>query len=380
MYGYWFFHNLIFAYVIERLYWASRGMSNQQVVYTEIIYAVVVLILEVPTGTLADRWSKKILMVINSLLFMLEFIILIYADSFWHFSLAVFLAGIGKALSSGTSNALVYDSLKLLGREDQFEKISGRIGFFDYSACLIAALIGSYVAYYNNYVTTYWLSLISAVAALLLNFLIAEPKVLHDEEKPSSFLECMKEALDFIKSQSSLRFVLLFGIIIGSVLTYIDEFWQIYLNAVNIPVLLFGAVSASRMLSSSISGLYAYKLKNKFSYNSIFSILIVVITVSVIATSFIKSFWGLIPLIACFLAFGVVEPLIMGYLHHRTESRIRATVESFQSLILRGTIIFCGLLFGYYSTYHSIFIGFRVLGIILLAYGVYFMIFKRKYI
>jgi hypothetical protein len=41
LYSYWFFHNLVFAYVIERLFWQQRGISVQQVVYTEIIYAAV---------------------------------------------------------------------------------------------------------------------------------------------------------------------------------------------------------------------------------------------------------------------------------------------------------------------------------------------------
>jgi MFS family permease len=380
MYAYWFFHNLIFAYVIERLYWASRGITNQQVVYTEIIYAAVVLILEVPTGSLADRWSKKILMIINSFLVVLEFIVLIYANSFWHFALAVSISGVGKALSSGTSNALVYDSLKMLDKEQSFEKVSGRIGFFDYAASMIAALIGSYIAYKNNYVTTYWLSLISVAICCIVAFLLTEPVSLSQEEKTESYSECIKESFKFLKDHQSIRFVLLFGIVVSSIFVYIDEFWQIYLNEINIPIFLFGAISSARMLSASVSGIYAYKLKNKYSYKYIFSVLIVIFILSVLGASFIQSYLGLIPLIVCFIAFGVVEPLTLGYLHHRTESKIRATVESFQSLVLRASTIICGLLFGYFSTNYSIFAGFRLLGIILAVYSVYYFCFKDKHI
>jgi MFS family permease len=379
MYAYWFFHNLIFAYVIERLYWASRGMTNQQVVYTEIVYAAVVLLLEVPTGSLADRWSKKKLLAITAFLSLAEFIILIYAKSFWYFALAVSMAGIGKALSSGTSNALVYDSLKMLKKEQLFEKVSGRIAFFDYTACMLASLIGSFVAYRANYITTYWLSLISLIICCFITWCLVEPKVVSQAEKTESYSECIKEAFSFLKAHKTIRFILLFGIVTSAVFIYIDEFWQIYLKEIRFPIFLFGIVSSVRMLSSSISGIYAYKLKKRFSYKQIFNLIIIVFIVSLIASSFANSYLGLIPLLLCFTVIGVVEPLTMGYLHHRTESKIRATVESFQSLVLRAATIICGLLFGYFSTKFSIFAGFRILGVILAVYAVYYFIRSKAF-
>jgi len=122
LYAYWFFHNLVFAYVIERLFWQQRGITIQQVVYTEIIYAAVIVLIEVPTGSLADKWSRKNMMVLSAVFCICEFLILIFARKFWHFAAAVFLAAISKALSSGTSNALLYDSLKLIGEEKTLKK------------------------------------------------------------------------------------------------------------------------------------------------------------------------------------------------------------------------------------------------------------------
>jgi MFS family permease len=378
MYGYWFFHNLIFAYVIERLYWASRGMTNQQVVYTEIVYATVVIILEVPTGSLADRWSKKIMMLMSAILSLAEFAMLIYAHNFWHFALAVSFAGIGRALSSGTSNALIYESLKRTNQQDSFEKAIGRVNFFDYFAAMLAAVIGSYIAYNNGNLTTYYLSLISVGISVVLTLFILDPEASASDERNESYYACMKEAYTFLRSKVDIRFVLLFGIITAAVITYLDEFWQIYLNSIKIPVYLFGFVSVARSLASSIAGLYAYKIKERFSYNQVFAVLLCIIAAAITATSFINTYAGLIPLILAFLAYGFVEPLTMGYLHHRTESNIRATVESFQSLVLRGFTIIVGLVFGYYSTHFSIFIGFRVLGIMLIMYMVYFAFSKNR--
>jgi len=106
-----FFYSLIPAYVIERLFWQQRGMTVQMVVYAEIIYALTVTLWEIPSGILADKFGRKKLLVICAALSAMEFLLLLHSYTFWQFGIAIFLTGIGKALSSGTQNALLYDSL-----------------------------------------------------------------------------------------------------------------------------------------------------------------------------------------------------------------------------------------------------------------------------
>jgi MFS family permease len=379
LYAYWFFHNLIFAYVIERLFWQQRGISVQQVVYIEIIYASVIILIEVPTGSLADKWSRKNMMVLSAVFCICEFLILIFAHNFWHFAAAVFIAAISKALSSGTSNALLYDSLKLIGEEKSFEKILGRIRFFDYSAATFAALIGSYAASKEGYVFNYWISLISVFVALIISFTLVEPNIKTSTEE-KEFWTYIKTSFKFLKNQTSLKFVLLYGIIIATCLTYVDEFWQLYVKEVNIPVIYFGIISGASFLIVSISGIFAYKIKEKFSYKVIYSFLLVIFTTTLLISSYITSKIGLVFIFLMYSATGLIDPLVSGYLHHRTNSETRATVESFQSLASRIVIIVVGLIFGKLSTNYSVFIGFRFLGFFALLYSVYYLLFQFKYL
>lgn len=379
LYAYWFFHNLVFAYVIERLFWQQRGITIQQVVYTEIIYAAVIVLIEVPTGSLADKWSRKNMMVLSAVFCICEFLILIFAHKFWHFAAAVFLAAISKALSSGTNNALLYDSLKLIGEEKNFEKILGRIRFFDYSAAMFAALIGSYVASKEGYVFNYWLSLISVFVALIISFSFVEPNIKTSTEE-KEFWTYIRTSFKFIKNQPSLKFVLLYGIITAACLTYVDEFWQLYIKEVNIPVVYFGIISGASLFIVSISGVFAYKIKEKFSYKAIYSFLLMIFSGALLISSYMTSKIGLVFIFLMYAATGLIDPLISGYLHHRTDSETRATVESFQSLASRVVIIVVGLVFGSFSTKYSIFIGFRFLGFFALLYSVYYLIFQFKYL
>jgi MFS family permease len=135
-----FFSNLIPAYVIERLFWEQRGMSIQMVVYTEIIFAITVILLEVPTGILADKWSRKNMIVLEVFLEFCMFLILVFATEFWHFAVAVFLAGIGRSAGSGSMNALLYDSLLLNGKEQSFEKYLGRMNVCTFIAAILDIL------------------------------------------------------------------------------------------------------------------------------------------------------------------------------------------------------------------------------------------------
>ncbi len=108
-----FFQSLIPAYVIERLFWEERGITVQEVVYTEVIFAVTIVLLEIPSGIVADKWGRKNMILLSSVLEAIMFFLLINSTEFWHFAIAIFLSGIAGSANSGAENALLYDSLLL---------------------------------------------------------------------------------------------------------------------------------------------------------------------------------------------------------------------------------------------------------------------------
>lgn len=380
LYFYWFFHALILAYVIERLYWAERGMTVQYVVYVEIIYAIVIAILEVPSGYLSDRWSRKWMMVLGGVFTCFEFLILIFAKNFWHFVFAILFAAMQGAISSGTSNALVYDSLKMIGAQEQFEKVIGRIRFFKYIAAMFAALLGSLIAASYGLSTNYWVSFGSVVIALIIALTLVEPSLRATEKQEASDTSYVTLAYRFLRDHRSLQFVLVYGIIIGATLTYLHEFWQLYLEWLGIPVILFGIVSATNMFTSSISGLIAYRIKERFSFRTILLIIMFMYTSGLVIMSVVHHPIGLFFMWLSFVSAGVMEPLVTGYLHHRSPSNYRATVESFYSLALRVTVAMVGLFFGVIADHYGINGAFLALGLLSFVYCCYFCLKRRNLI
>ncbi|MCA0757473.1 MFS transporter [Paenibacillus sp. N4] len=373
LYAIRFFQSLIPAYVIERLFWEARGMSIQEVVYTEIIFAVTIILLEIPTGVLADKWSRKRLLVLGAVLACSEFAILLFATEFWHFAAVVCLAGLGNTFVSGSETALLYDSLQAHGKENRFEKVIGRLNAFDAVSATLAALGGSLLAHRFGYELNYILSLASAAVALLAALTLQEPPFKkEDAEAAVPMSEYVRASLLFFRHNPGVSLVVLTGMVTGSAIGFIDEFWQIYAERLGVPVLYFGLLSAAFLFLRLPGNLLAHALLRRFSYRALFLCVSAVFTLGFFLISIWQSYAGLAAILVVFLFSGIVDPLASGYLHHRIDSSMRATMDSFQSLGLYGVHSLIGLGFGYYSSKLDIFGGFGFIAVLCGAFFAYF--------
>lgn len=365
-------HSLVFAYVIERLFWASRNMSVMDVVWIEIIYSGIVVVLELPTGMFADRFSRRTWIILDAFLSFMEFVILIFATSFWHFAVAVALSAVGHAFQSGAHNALIYDSLKVTNQENQFEKVLGRIKAVDYSGALVAGLVGAWVATKLPLVSTYWMSLVSLLLAILVSLTLQEVKGVgedHDVWGAKDWLHIVR----FMFTKKSIRFITILGMIIGAVTTYVDEFWQIYLEAVKVPVIYFGLFEVWAFGAVGIGSLLAYKHKEKLGINRTMKWMLLLVLFGLLSLWYNRS-WVIVGVIGIvYYGTSVVEPLIYGYLHDHAIPKYRATIESAYSLLVMLAVMVIGVPFGYLSTTYDIFSGFLYLAVVVIIMEVIYL-------
>jgi MFS family permease len=375
-----FFYNLIPAYVIERLFWEQRGMTIEMVVYTEIIFAITVVLLEVPTGFMADRWGRKKMIVLSALLECFMFLILVLATEFWHFAVAIFLAGMARSASSGSENALLYDSLLLQnGQEQDFEKYLGRLNVCDFIAIIIAALCGSLLANLYGFELNYWISVFSMVVSMCVSFLLVEPVVKSKfDDESIDIMGYIKASLHFFRSHPGVCLMVLSGMVTGAAVNFIDEFWQLYLNRLEIPVLYFGLFSAVMIIVRLPGSIMAYLLKKWFQYRTILLGVTAMYTIGFLYVSVIKDFTGLAVIFLICLLSSVMEPITTGYLHHRIHSTMRATIDSFQSLGLNAILIITGLGFGYFSSEFDIFGGYGFISVICAVFFMFILITSKN--
>jgi len=135
---------LIFA--INVVFYRANGISISKITILDVIWAVVAFLAEIPTGILADRWSRKYMLVLSGCLASIGFLIFSVSSSYFPFIVAISFLALRSSFESGTFNALLYDTLKETGHENRYEKVLGRCNFLGVLSVITAGIIGSYLA------------------------------------------------------------------------------------------------------------------------------------------------------------------------------------------------------------------------------------------
>lgn len=101
---------------------AARGYSLVEIGIAETVFHMTSLIFEIPSGVLADVFGRKKMLIVSTVMRMISSIIMILSKNLFMVCMAMVFIALGYNFSSGSDDALAYDSLKLAGMENKFEK------------------------------------------------------------------------------------------------------------------------------------------------------------------------------------------------------------------------------------------------------------------
>ena len=170
-----FFSSLYFYLPVLTIYYQRRGLNFVQINSLWGIITATIFLTEIPTGLIADKIGRKKSVMIALFLQLIGEMAFIFAQNYFQFILISIIAGIGFAFQSGCIQALVYDSLKEDGKEDEMKKATGITGAFFQSGHILGALASSLIVA-NLAPTKITLAIIltafSVFVAFLISFLI----------------------------------------------------------------------------------------------------------------------------------------------------------------------------------------------------------------
>jgi len=121
------FRELIPIYPLYAIMFGEHGITPLELSILFTLWAMVALIVEVPSGALADKYSRKWLIVASAFLKSGCFLSWYFWQDFSGYLLGFVLWGIGSALKSGAWEALLFDILKAGDQTSQFGKHYARI-------------------------------------------------------------------------------------------------------------------------------------------------------------------------------------------------------------------------------------------------------------
>lgn len=179
-----FLRNLDMSSSVWVLYLAFKGMNLWQVGLLEGIYHITSMICEIPSGAAADLLGRKRTVVWGRLCIAACCILMLFSKSFWGFGLAFVIQALGNNLNSGSEEALVYDSMKLCGRESEYLKVNGRINLLIEISQAIATVAGGILAE-KSYFWCYGGSVLVALLAVFPAALMKEPVIRREKETAS---------------------------------------------------------------------------------------------------------------------------------------------------------------------------------------------------
>ncbi|GEM_PF-2384214 len=180
-----FLGSLSFTNGILILYYRNIDFSYAQIFLLTIVYELLTFLLEIPTGILADLWSRKWVVTIGHAISGLSFlVVLISPTSFFIFVIWSVLSAICTALNSGTMTAIIYDSLKEKKKESEFFKVQSNITTLILFSQTISIICGGWVANSLGFQYTFILSAIAGLAQAWTLAGIKEPQIHMTEGDP----------------------------------------------------------------------------------------------------------------------------------------------------------------------------------------------------
>ncbi len=145
-YAFEYVRELVLIYPVYAIMIGEAGVSPFGLSILLFVWSSTAIVLEVPTGTLADRMPRPPLIAVGLACKACGFLVWWLVPSFAGYLAGFVLWGLGGALRSGAAESLLYDKLVALGSAERFEHVYGRGEAAHSTGALTAMVIGGWVA------------------------------------------------------------------------------------------------------------------------------------------------------------------------------------------------------------------------------------------
>lgn len=141
--------NCRFYYPVFTILFLDLGLSIGEFAALNVVWALTSVVLEVPSGALADRFGRRPLVVAASVLMVLEMAVLCLMQPghhdlvLWLFVINRVLSGAAEASASGADEALAYDSLPAAERTTLWPQIMARLSRGMALGFVVSSITGS---------------------------------------------------------------------------------------------------------------------------------------------------------------------------------------------------------------------------------------------
>lgn len=354
--------NARFYYPIFAIIQLDYGLSMAQFAILNAVWAVSIVLLEVPSGALADRLGRKKMVVGAAILMVLEMAVIAFVPLgnnlivFWAWVINRVLSGAAEASASGADEALAYDSLPKEEQKKRWPQVLARLMTLSSVAFVVAMLVGSavYDAGLVNRALEWmgfetqleketvirfpiYLTLATGICALFVSLAMKEPPTEaedHDEEKSASMWGDIFAAGKWILATPIVLILILAALVHDSVVRLFLVSASEYYRLIEIPVAWFGVIGAAFAALGMFTPKIAKWLTENRPMRSNYLLVSLATMLGLIGISLAIPYWGVGMVVFFGVGFGFLNFFTSHYLNAEVDSKRRATVLSFRGLAL----------------------------------------------
>ena len=350
-------------------FYESNGLSMKDIMILQAVYSIAIVVLEVPSGYLADVIGRKKTLIIGAVFGILGFTTYNFSFGFMGFLVAEIILGIGQSCISGADSAMLYDSLLDRGEEKKYTRFEGRITALGNVAEALAGIVGGLlvgITIRTPYLAQIFVAFIALPAAITL----VEPTRKIPLIK-AGMMEIVQIARFALITDRPLRRNILFSAITGCATLTMAWFAQPFFEYARIDIAWFGILWTTLNLSVAITSYTAHRLEKKLGQRWSVLIIALLIPLGYLALSRFHLPIGLLVLYLFYLVRGYATPVLKDYINRITASHIRATVLSVRNFIIRLLFALFGPLLGWVKDIYSLPQALTLAGIIFLIISIF---------
>jgi MFS family permease len=330
---------------INTIFLLDAGLSNFEAFAANACFTAGMVLFEIPTGIIADRWGRRTSFLCGTLTLAVTtglYVLLWQLHSaFVWWAVVSALIGLGFTFFSGATEAWLVDALTATRFDGQLEAVFGRGQVVMGAMTLGGSVAGGFIAQLTNLGVPYLVR-----TAILLAMFVVALIMMHDlgftpargERPVAEIKKIVRSSVDHGLKVPAVRAIMLAGMFTGGVGFYVYYALQPHLlnlwgnpQAYGIAGLAAALVAGAQIVGGLLTPWIRRAFKRRTSALLILEALAVVMLVLI---GLIANFWAVIVLIMLWaLVDNAGTPIRNAYLNGMIPSQERATILSFDSLI-----------------------------------------------
>lgn len=332
------------------LFYVYNFISPKNMGVLESLSFTIGLILEVPSGAIADLIGKRKSVVFGFITQTIGLTMFVFAPfSIWFLYVGNILTIAGFAFISGALEALVYDTLVENKLEDKYDYIQGKNETIGFIVFVISSFAGGLMYSYNP-VLPWIINAIFFSLASICAILMVEPKIDTEVFTLNSFLKQTKSGLKTLVSIDLRRYILLF--------VAMSSFYYMWTTGIiriqSGKEFGFDGETQSYLLGSItfISTIFVYNynkikkhISDYFGLNLLTFIAVLGWTLSIVG--FGNNFLGFLAFAFLSVSGSLFKMWRSSIVNNNVESKYRATTISTMQFLVQLPYIFVAIIYGY---------------------------------